>query len=108
MKFVSFRKKKRPIPVRRPSVAVKSDEIPNGSEIRDLVDIVDKDVDVVERDVVVDDDARIESPAYMTDHCYARPVEEKKKEFESQFANDHGYSRCVKEFSYFVSNIIIR
>ena len=93
LKFVFFRKKKRPIPARRASVAVKSDEIPNGSEIRDLVDIDDRDVDVGDKDVVIDGDARIESPAYMTDHCYARPVEEKKKEFESQFANDHGYSR---------------
>jgi hypothetical protein len=64
----------------------KIDEIPNG-EIRDLIDI--------ENDI--DQDPRIESPAYMTDHCYARPVEEKEKEksneFVSPFANDHGYSR---------------
>ena len=45
----------------------------------------------------MDRDPRIESPAYMTDHCYARPVEEKQKsnEFVSPFANDHGYSRYL-------------
>ena len=74
------------MPVRRPSVAVsKVDDVPNG-EIRDLAtpDAGDKD----------DEDSRINSPAYMTDHCYARPVDEKSKQFENQFANDHGYSRC--------------
>ncbi len=73
------------MPVRRPSVAVsKVDDVPNG-EIRDLAtpDAGDKD----------DEDSRINSPAYMTDHCYARPVDEKSKQFENQFANDHGYSR---------------
>ena len=31
------------------------------------------------------------------DHCYAKPVvEEKSKQFENQFANDHGYSRFVQ------------
>ena len=78
------------MPVRRPSVAVsKVDDVPNG-EIRDLAtpDAGDKD----------DEDSRINSPAYMTDHCYARPVDEKSKQFENQFANDHGYSRYLRFF----------
>jgi hypothetical protein len=87
------------MPVRRASVAVvRVDEIPNG-EIRDL-DHEIRDLDSTEiRDLVSlekEEESRIESPAYMTDHCYARPVEEKTKEFESQFANDHGYSRFVE------------
>ena len=84
------------MPVRRPSVAVvRVDEIPNG-EIRDI----DHEIRDISSEIRVgiekDDESRIESPAYMTDHCYARPVDEKTKEFESQFANDHGYSRYVE------------
>ena len=84
------------MPVRRPSVAVvRVDEIPNG-EIRDI----DHEIRDISSEIRVgiekDDESRIESPAYMTDHCYARPVDEKTKEFESQFANDHGYSRFVE------------
>jgi hypothetical protein len=81
------------MPVRRASVAVvRVDEIPNG-EIRDLDSTEIRDLVSLEKE----EESRIESPAYMTDHCYARPVEEKTKEFESQFANDHGYSRFVVE-----------
>ena len=59
-------------------------DIPNGV-IQDIVDIEK------------DEEPRIQSPAYMTDHCYAKPVvEEKSKQFENQFANDHGYSRFVQ------------
>ena len=99
------------MPVRRASVAVvRVDEIPNG-EIRDL-DHEIRDIDSTEiRDLVSlekEEESRIESPAYMTDHCYARPVEEKTKEFESQFANDHGYSRFVEYIIYYQLILILK
>jgi hypothetical protein len=51
------------------------------------------------QDLDKDEESRMQSPAYVMDHCYARPVVDKKKKepespFENQFANDHGYSRC--------------
>jgi hypothetical protein len=69
----------KPVPMRRASETLKTD-----SSNKKAVPEVEEATNAEE-----------EPPSHITDHCYARPVVQDKQAdaFESQFANDHGYTR---------------